>query len=501
MVRVAAREKFRIKTKLWPRGDQPKAIRELTEGVLSGLRYQTLLGATGTGKSLGYSEPVLVFRREREALQPHLLAIGDLVETLMGTRPQAVVDDGENLLLPLEEQDMFVPSFNPRSGEVALRRVLAVSKHRAPQYMYRVRTACGREVLTTGDHNFFVLRDGEILLLRTDELQGSDYLPLPISIPFVTSSLEELELEKFLPGDITVDAGDLLQGAVDSFGKEYVLGLLKKHYADARAKLWSSISHKKGRIPLDKFKDICRNLPREWLEEQIDSVRAELSPRYSLPLRLKLTPGLLRLMGIYLAEGHAERRYILISSRDETLRRIVFSTLAELGFRASVRRNTDICIGSRLLSEFFSKLMGSRAHEKHLPPFWPQLSAKQLGELLGTFFDGDGGVEKEGIACTTASKRLAYELLYALLRLGIWARVRKKHVQGRRFWLVTITGVENLELFARNIGFSIERKRKALQELLKKKPNTNVDLIPGISSWVKLMRKRADLSQRALSEL
>jgi len=126
MARVVAEERFRIATKLRPRGDQPKAIRELTEGVLSGLRYQTLLGATGTGKSLGYSEPVLVFRREREALQPHLLAIGDLVETLMGTRPQAVVDDGENLLLPLEEQDMFVPSFNPRTGEVALQRVLAV---------------------------------------------------------------------------------------------------------------------------------------------------------------------------------------------------------------------------------------------------------------------------------------------------------------------------------------------------------------------------------------
>ena len=52
MVRIAAGERFRIATKLRPRGDQPKAIRELTEGVLAGLRYQTLLGATGTGKTL-----------------------------------------------------------------------------------------------------------------------------------------------------------------------------------------------------------------------------------------------------------------------------------------------------------------------------------------------------------------------------------------------------------------------------------------------------------------
>lgn len=51
MGKVAVGERFRIKTKLKPRGDQPKAIKELTEGVLSGLRYQTLLGATGTGKT------------------------------------------------------------------------------------------------------------------------------------------------------------------------------------------------------------------------------------------------------------------------------------------------------------------------------------------------------------------------------------------------------------------------------------------------------------------
>src|SRR5207247_9058176 len=34
-----------------PTGDQPKAIGTLAEGLLAGERYQTLLGATGTGKT------------------------------------------------------------------------------------------------------------------------------------------------------------------------------------------------------------------------------------------------------------------------------------------------------------------------------------------------------------------------------------------------------------------------------------------------------------------
>ena len=42
---------FQLHSAFEPTGDQPKAIRELVEGVRSGRPYQTLLGATGTGKT------------------------------------------------------------------------------------------------------------------------------------------------------------------------------------------------------------------------------------------------------------------------------------------------------------------------------------------------------------------------------------------------------------------------------------------------------------------
>ena len=44
-------QRFRLVSEFEPRGDQPKAIEELARGVLDGKRYQTLLGATGTGKT------------------------------------------------------------------------------------------------------------------------------------------------------------------------------------------------------------------------------------------------------------------------------------------------------------------------------------------------------------------------------------------------------------------------------------------------------------------
>ena len=42
---------FEIKSNYSPAGDQPKAIGELSEGIVDGKKYQVLLGATGTGKT------------------------------------------------------------------------------------------------------------------------------------------------------------------------------------------------------------------------------------------------------------------------------------------------------------------------------------------------------------------------------------------------------------------------------------------------------------------
>ncbi|MDO4742093.1 MAG: excinuclease ABC subunit UvrB, partial [Candidatus Saccharibacteria bacterium] len=42
---------FKLVSKYQPTGDQPKAIRELTDGILSGAKEQTLLGVTGSGKT------------------------------------------------------------------------------------------------------------------------------------------------------------------------------------------------------------------------------------------------------------------------------------------------------------------------------------------------------------------------------------------------------------------------------------------------------------------
>src|SRR5436189_6383742 len=42
---------FKLHNPFTPAGDQPEAIRQLTEGIIEGEKYQVLLGVTGSGKT------------------------------------------------------------------------------------------------------------------------------------------------------------------------------------------------------------------------------------------------------------------------------------------------------------------------------------------------------------------------------------------------------------------------------------------------------------------
>ncbi len=65
-------EEFDLVSKYQPTGDQPQAINSITEGIKDGLRYQTLLGVTGSGKTFtmaniikNINRPVLVLAHNK----------------------------------------------------------------------------------------------------------------------------------------------------------------------------------------------------------------------------------------------------------------------------------------------------------------------------------------------------------------------------------------------------------------------------------------------------
>ncbi len=58
MALIETQHPYELVAPFEPTGDQPRAIAELTEGLQRGDAYQTLLGATGTGKTFSVSKVI-----------------------------------------------------------------------------------------------------------------------------------------------------------------------------------------------------------------------------------------------------------------------------------------------------------------------------------------------------------------------------------------------------------------------------------------------------------
>ena len=64
-------ERLEVVSDFEPAGDQPQAIAKLTDGVERGLRYQTLLGVTGSGKTFSMAKTIEAVQRPTLIMEPN----------------------------------------------------------------------------------------------------------------------------------------------------------------------------------------------------------------------------------------------------------------------------------------------------------------------------------------------------------------------------------------------------------------------------------------------
>ncbi|MFN3179382.1 MAG: excinuclease ABC subunit UvrB [Thermus sp.] len=75
-----------------PRGDQPKAIRELVEALGDGERFLTLLGATGTGKTVTMAKVIEALGRPALVLAPNKILAAQLAAEFRELFPENAVE-------------------------------------------------------------------------------------------------------------------------------------------------------------------------------------------------------------------------------------------------------------------------------------------------------------------------------------------------------------------------------------------------------------------------
>ena len=83
---------FKLTSKYSPTGDQPQAIRELTEGLLRGDRSQVLLGVTGSGKTFTVANVIANVNRPTLILSHNKTLPAQLYEEMRGFFPDNAVE-------------------------------------------------------------------------------------------------------------------------------------------------------------------------------------------------------------------------------------------------------------------------------------------------------------------------------------------------------------------------------------------------------------------------
>ncbi len=85
-------EAFKLVSEFTPKGDQPRAIEELVEGIERGDPHQTLLGVTGSGKSFTVACVVERVQRPTLVMAPNKTLAAQLYEEFKGLFPDNAVE-------------------------------------------------------------------------------------------------------------------------------------------------------------------------------------------------------------------------------------------------------------------------------------------------------------------------------------------------------------------------------------------------------------------------
>ncbi|HEX3583674.1 MAG TPA: excinuclease ABC subunit UvrB, partial [Thermoanaerobaculia bacterium] len=83
---------FKLVSTFEPQGDQPEAIRQLTEGLVAGAKDQVLLGATGTGKTFTVAKVVEAINRPTLVLSHNKILAAQLYQEFRNFFPENAVE-------------------------------------------------------------------------------------------------------------------------------------------------------------------------------------------------------------------------------------------------------------------------------------------------------------------------------------------------------------------------------------------------------------------------
>jgi type IV secretory pathway ATPase VirB11/archaellum biosynthesis ATPase/intein/homing endonuclease len=440
-----------------------------------------IAGGTASGKSIPHDEKVLLYRDGAQAL----VQIGELFDEMASV--QSTTNDG--VYESVKCANLQTAAFGPNL-KVERFSVKSVVRHPAPDKIYALRTRSGRTVRATGDHSIFTIIGGRVTPFPTEKVTPGMFVAVPRSVPDSVSPSRVINLLEILAkGRSPVYVENVaahVGSAVGRLGERKVSRILGIRLRSVR----EGVNGGFLAVKVDKFLDLVAAASIPVKTESL-WIRSKTNRKFRLRAELPMTKALARFLGFWTAEGMYQEKGVSLFQPDPRTRTLMLES-ASVAFGLSGRANK----GDRTRMDFNSSVLlavlkgifgeGSGAGSKRIPEVIFGESNEFIAEFLRGYFTGDASAGPV-IEASTKSRELAHQLLYALSRFAIVARLSPKVVKGRTYYRVSIFGQPNLRRFEETVGFLDKARQSKLRDavLARLQPHTNVDTIPGIAPLLK----------------
>jgi len=299
------------------------------------------------GFSLDYAEPITY----REGTRIKIGKIGELVDQYF-----AANEDGRRYTDSIE-----VLSFDPVTLQVSWSPIQYVFRHRFSGKLLRFHARTGRTVTVTRGHSLFVLREGEVQCVPSDQLHPGDLLAGSRTVP--TTASDPVEIDVLSICERSQAKGIRMVGIGKAAFRSVSLP------SSWRSWYW----RQKRYLPASYFPNLSR--------DAVGHLRLGYKNcRHTIPQLLTIDVDLARLLGYYTAEGHVvvnpgkhyAVQFTLHKYKDIGLARDIRAILhRKFGITPIVSRHGSNAIrltfSNKILAYLFRELVGERAVRKRVP--------------------------------------------------------------------------------------------------------------------------------------
>ena len=415
--------------------DSPLARGFVESSYINGLSPQELffhamggrVGLIDTAvKSVTWETPIVIIENK----QAKYIEIGKWIDQQLEENLREIQHFTERQmeLLNINEGDVFIPTTD-ENGIVTWGEITAITRHDPGTELYEIKTKSGRNVIVTESKSLLIWNPETKKLkeMPTPEIKVGDRVPVTNMLCEPPILLNEVNMQNYLPKTEYV------------YGTDFNIASNKmKEDMTTKEKIpagwWEKNNGTTFTLPYSKKSSLQRtnirsntNVIKNGYIYPYNAVRK--NTLFKETFELNEENGIF--IGLFLAEGNADKSTVTITNLNENIRDFVKQWFDKHNIEWTERERinkiggtTNTIVGNCvLLSIFLKKWVGHKAHNKYVPSEAFIANENFIKGLLNGYYSGDGSISKNSIDVGSASKRLIEGISMLCSRFGIFGKV------------------------------------------------------------------------------